>query len=504
MKSVQMLMTGAFVVAGAALLAGCGERPPVETVQTGFRGTGMEQVYNPRLLQGVAAANQPPAVTDPADPSGPRAAEVYKNVKVLNDLSVTEFTRVMLAMAEWVVPANAPPEQQSCNYCHGADMADESKYTFKVARRMLEMTRHVNSEWQSHVGTTGVTCYTCHRGQAVPQYSWFTEPGPRENGVISTRAQQNMPARSVGLSSLPFDPFTPFLLEARSIRVAGSEPLPHGNRASIQQAEWTYGLMIHMSQSLGVNCTYCHNTQSFKDWTANATPQRATAWHGIRLARDLNVNYLTPLASTFPANRLGPLGDVAKVNCQTCHQGVYKPMFGAAVIKDYPELASATVIPASLKLGAPAAALPGDADGDGVADSKDACPDTPAGSRVGPMGCSCDLNVELTFATDSAALTPQDLRILEYAVGVLRRLNWTEGVVEGHTDSTGTDDINRPLSLQRAETVREFLLARGIEGDRMTTAGYGSSRPIADNATPEGRALNRRVVLQRTDCGLPE
>jgi OOP family OmpA-OmpF porin len=179
-------------------------------------------------------------------------------------------------------------------------------------------------------------------------------------------------------------------------------------------------------------------------------------------------------------------------------------MFGAAMIKDYPELASTTVIPASLKLGAPAAALPGDADGDGVADSKDACPDTPAGSRVGPMGCSCDLNVELTFATDSAALTPADLRILEYAVGVLRRLSWTDGVVEGHTDSTGADEINRPLSLQRAETVREFLLARGIDGNRMTTAGFGSSRPIADNATPEGRALNRRVVLQRTDCGLPE
>jgi photosynthetic reaction center cytochrome c subunit len=370
---------------------------------------------------------------------------------------------------------------------------------------MLQMTRHVNSEWQSHVGTTGVTCYTCHRGQAVPQYSWFTNPGPREGGVISTRGQQNMPARSVGLSSLPFDPFTPFLYEAKPIRVAGTQALPYGNRSSIQQAEWTYGLMIHMSESLGVNCTYCHNTQSFKDWSANATPQRVTAWHGIQMVRDLNTEYLTPLQDTFPANRLGPTGDVAKVNCSTCHRGVYKPLFGTSMLKDNPELGAPVALPASLVLGPPAAAKTGDADGDDVGDAKDACPDTPAGSRVGPAGCSCDLNVQLTFATGSAELTPADVRILAVAVGVLQKLNWTSGVIEGHTDSTGTDAVNVPLSERRAETVRRYLVEKGVGDDRIVQiAGFGASRPIADNATPEGRALNRRVVLQRTDCEAPQ
>ena len=94
--------------------------------------------------------------------------------------------------------------------------------------------------------------------------------------------------------------------------------------------------MIHWSNSLGVNCTYCHNTQAFADWGANATPQRATAWYGIRMAREINNEYMVPLTKTFPANRLGPTGDVAKANCATCHQGAYKPLYGAAMAKHYP------------------------------------------------------------------------------------------------------------------------------------------------------------------------
>jgi photosynthetic reaction center cytochrome c subunit len=57
------------------------------------------------------------------------------------------------------------------------------------------------------------------------------------------------------------------------------------------------------------------------------------------MVRDLNNNYLDPLGKgVFPAGRLGPMGDAAKINCQTCHQGVYKPLFGASMVKDYPEI----------------------------------------------------------------------------------------------------------------------------------------------------------------------
>ena len=69
--------------------------------------------------------------------------------------------------------------------------------------------------------------------------------------------------------------------------------------------------MISMSQALGVNCVYCHNSRSFAVWDAS-TPKRTTAWYGIRMARALNSDYLVPLTSTLPVHRLGVLGDVAK------------------------------------------------------------------------------------------------------------------------------------------------------------------------------------------------
>ena len=114
-------------------------------------------------------------------------------------------------------------------------------------------------------------------------------------------------------------------------------PNPDGNKTSIQRTEWTYALMMHMSTSLGVNCTYCHNTRSFQNWE-QSSPQRVTAWHGIRMVRDMNQRYLVPLASTLPKDRLGPAGDGPKLNCATCHQGAFKPLYGASMVKDYPEL----------------------------------------------------------------------------------------------------------------------------------------------------------------------
>jgi photosynthetic reaction center cytochrome c subunit len=261
-------------------------------------------------------------------------------VKVLGDLSTAEFTRLMLAITNWVSP------KEGCAYCHeGSDFAADTLYTKVVARRMLEMTRHINGGWQSHVAGTGVTCFTCHRGSPVPQQVWVTDPGPRTaQGMLGSRAGQNDPAPQVGLTSLPFDPFTPFLEQDAPIRVASTTALPAGNRHSIKQTEWTYALMIHISQSLGVNCTYCHNSRSFFEWDGS-TPQRTVAYHGIRMVRDLNQAYLEPLHGTLPKERLGPLGDVPKVSCATCHQGVNKPLHGAGMLKDYPELAAGAPAP---------------------------------------------------------------------------------------------------------------------------------------------------------------
>jgi photosynthetic reaction center cytochrome c subunit len=329
------------IVVAFLLLIGVGllftfERPPVQSVQRGFRGTGMDLIYNPRAPTSAPDINVIPASL-PRVVAGPKASTVYKNVQVLGDLSVGEFTRLMASITTWVAP------QQGCNYCHNpANMAEDSVYTKVVARRMIQMVRHVNTDWTSHVQATGVTCWTCHRGQPVPAKVWFTDPGQQHfvGGAAETATGKNRASTSVGLASLPYDPFTPFLSDKANIRIQSTTALPEADNSSIKQAEWTYGLMVHFSESLGVNCNYCHNSRAFGAWD-QSPPQRAVAWYGIRMARDLNAEYLAPLHDVFPAYRLGPTGDVAKINCATCHQGAYKPLYGQSMIKDFPELAVA-------------------------------------------------------------------------------------------------------------------------------------------------------------------
>ena len=198
----------ALALASVVLLSAC-ERPPMDSVQRGYRGTGMVQVYNPRTIEQNEELHAAPVALPPASADGPKAGKVYQNVKVLGDLSVAQFTQLMVNMTSWVAPT------EGCAYCHNpANFAEEGKYTKVVARRMIEMTQHINSGWKNHVAETGVTCYTCHRGQPVPSQIWFKEP-PQANGAdfIGGRAGQNLAAKSVGLSSLPSDPFTPFLLD---------------------------------------------------------------------------------------------------------------------------------------------------------------------------------------------------------------------------------------------------------------------------------------------------
>ncbi len=323
------------------LLAGC-EAPPPETKQIGYRGLAMERVSNPRTVAALAEANQAPEVVPPGDRDGPRAAQAYQNVKVLGDLSETEFTRVMVAMTGWVAPGGVAgsDEGQGCSYCHNLNnMADESKYQYKTARRMLQMTRAINSTWTSHVGATGVTCYTCHRGNPIPQQTWFTGAGgPTQTANFAGwRDGQNFPGPKVGFASLPTDPFSALLEKAEQIRVTGLTALPTQQGEPLKTAERTHALMMQMSTGLGVNCTFCHNSRSFGEW-ADSPPQRASAYHGIRMVRDLNSNYLAPLGAIYPAAKLGPEGDAAKAICSTCHQGVSKPLNGAPMLSDYPEL----------------------------------------------------------------------------------------------------------------------------------------------------------------------
>ena len=315
------------------LLSGC-ELGKKQTQQTGYRGAGLDQITNVKLALKQAAIPEAPYPL-PAD-GGPKASEAYQNVKVLGDVSADRFNLLMASMSQWV----APPEQ-GCTYCHNPEnMASDEKYTKIVARRMLQMTRNLNTRWSSHVQNVGVTCWTCHRGNAVPNYRWAETAGTvNERTIVGNKHGQNTPDQTVAYASLPSNAFANYLRGNANIRVASNSPYPDPttHRASIKDAEQSYGLMMHISQSLGVNCTYCHNTQSFRSWSLSRA-QRATAYYGIRMVRDINDEYISSLTAVFPANRKGPHGDPYKVNCMTCHQGLSKPLGGVSMLADNPML----------------------------------------------------------------------------------------------------------------------------------------------------------------------
>ncbi|PZN97593.1 MAG: photosynthetic reaction center cytochrome c subunit [Alphaproteobacteria bacterium] len=333
------LVTLVFVLP-ALLLAGC-EFGKKAVSQVGPRGTGLNQVNDSSSMTKVAAVPEPPYPLTPDMLEGPRANVTYQNVKVLGDLSTEEFNYTMAAITNWIAPTEG--ENAGCNYCHNpANMASDEVYTKVVARRMFQMTRSINSTWRPHFQASangenaGVTCWTCHRGNAVPKYVWSSGL-PTPNKLAGNRRGQNMPAPTVAYASLPNDPFTALLQGKNNVRVGGPSAYPTAHKASIQSTEQTYGLMMHMSQGLGVNCTYCHNTQNFANWAQSRT-QRVSAWYGIKMVRDTNDNYITSLGSVWPANRLGPAGDPKKVYCTTCHQGLAKPLGGYPMLKDYPGL----------------------------------------------------------------------------------------------------------------------------------------------------------------------
>lgn len=104
----------------------------------------------------------------------------------------------------------------------------------------------------------------------------------------------------------------------------------------------------------------------------------------------------------------------------------------------------------------------------------------------------------ILFATGKADLSEASKVSLAKFAGSLQQNQDTDITIEGHTDSTGSDSVNQPLSENRAKSVYSFLAAQGINSQRMTTVGYSSYKPVADNTTADGRAKNRRVEVYIT------
>lgn len=187
-----------------------------------------------------------------------------------------------------------------------------------------------------------------------------------------------------------------------------------------------------------------------------------------------------------------------------------------------------------------------DSDGDGVVDSKDKCPNTPAGRKVNADGCELDRDGDgivdgddkcpdvyaktadgcplaavteaapkpapvpaaepaplprklvlegVNFDYDKATLRQEDLAIIDQNAEDLKKWGDVDVEIAGHTDNRGSDKYNLHLSQHRAAAVRTYLISKGISADRLTAKGYGESQPVADNNTDEGRFKNRRVEL---------
>jgi OOP family OmpA-OmpF porin len=138
--------------------------------------------------------------------------------------------------------------------------------------------------------------------------------------------------------------------------------------------------------------------------------------------------------------------------------------------------------------------MPMDSDKDGVSDNLDQCPDTPLGATVDARGC-WTYAAKVLFDINSAEVKSEAYPMLTEAVLIMKQNPDLKVQIDGHADSTGAPEYNMTLSEKRAEAIKDFMVTRGIDAERLTTKGFGITKPAASNKTKEGRAKNRRVEL---------
>ena len=138
-------------------------------------------------------------------------------------------------------------------------------------------------------------------------------------------------------------------------------------------------------------------------------------------------------------------------------------------------------------------AAPKDSDGDGVIDSLDECPNTMAKAKVDSVGCMTLVNLNINFDTASAVIKNNyNTRIVEFA-NMMNANPKLKATIGAHTDSVGSDAYNQKLSERRAASTVEALKALKVDASKIKAVGYGETKPVATNATVEGKAQNRRV-----------
>jgi len=148
---------------------------------------------------------------------------------------------------------------------------------------------------------------------------------------------------------------------------------------------------------------------------------------------------------------------------------------------------------------APVADVCTDSDNDGVCDADDKCPGTEADATVDATGCvvvaeAVRVELDVKFDFDKAVVKQESYADIKSLADFMKQYPKTTTDVEGHTDSVGTEVYNQGLSERRADAVRAVLVNEyGVESNRIKAIGFGEAKPVADNATEAGRAVNRRV-----------
>ena len=319
--------------------------PSAAGVQIGASGLGMVQFPQGQNVEPVSQTA--PAPLPPVAATGQVASAVYKNVQVLGDVDQAEFMRLQEAITQWVAP------KQGCGFCHeGNDFASDAKPQKIAARLMLSMTRTINADWTNHVAPAGVTCFTCHRGQPIPAETWFPQPPKPVKPLVAVQQPYNEAADTVR-KFFPDNGWALFFLGDENISAYSNSKQPGKDQVhSVIVVTRIYEMMMQMSDGMGVNCGFCHNSRAFSEW-AESTPQRWTAYYAIQQIRDLNNRFLLKLADAIPMKRIlvhetslpvlpavetGVQDGNGLAVCATCHYSQPKPMGGADVISTYPSL----------------------------------------------------------------------------------------------------------------------------------------------------------------------
>jgi photosynthetic reaction center cytochrome c subunit len=320
---------------------------PLPGRQLGDRPSSLVQ-FDPDPWQARQQNVPAPRLTPVADDARP-ATSAYHNVKTLTDVNAGDFMRLQVAMTAWVSPA------QGCGFCHvSGDYASDAKPTKNAARVMIAMTRHINSAWSTHVGTQGVTCFSCHEGQPVPRDIWFQAPPQPVPRMIGKGEDWDEAARTVH-GFFPNEGYEEYLLQDTPGLAQSQTDHPSGQSSDAIVVKRLYEMMMQMSDEMGVNCGFCHNSRALFDWS-QSTPMRWVGLGGIKMTRDINRNYLLSLRDIIPQSQLrldlhrqwslpareqGWQKGNGLASCGTCHHSAPVPTVGVGLAHGFPALMSA-------------------------------------------------------------------------------------------------------------------------------------------------------------------